>query len=267
MLCQAQFNVKVTDMTKKTTNSSNFKNTHYIYGKHPALAALQNKNRNILNVLCTREIFNEYNNVIKNFPYEIVNGDKLNRETDTKQTHQGIAVKTKTIFKNGIEELDLHSIEQKNCQIAILDQITDIQNVGTIIRSAVAFGVRAILIPADNSASENGALAKAAAGTLESIDIIEVTNLKNAIDKLKANGFWIIGLDSGTNEILTPNSKILSGKIAIVLGSEGKGMRKLTKENCDHIVKVPMTPLAESLNVANAASIAFYLAFAACCEK
>lgn len=230
------------------------KDFYYLYGKHPAFAVLSNHNRQIENIYCTQEIFNIYKKLLANYSYEIVTTEFLTKLLGPNSVHQGIALYTKTIFTNDIEDVDINN---PSCRIAILDQITDPQNIGAIIRSAASFNINAIIMPSDNAPDENATIAKAASGSLELIQIIKVTNLKNAMEYLKKNGFWIIGLDGEATEYL--NSKLLNNKVAIVLGAEDKGMRRLVKETCDYIVKIPMSNKVESLNVSNAAAIAFYL--------
>lgn len=231
------------------------KDFHYIYGKHTVFAALNNPKRNIKNILCTEEIFNANKKLISNFPYEITKMDSLNRLFGINQNHQGIAAVVKTIFSSNIEDIDLSN---PNCKIAILDQITDPQNIGAIIRSAASFNITAIILPSDNTPDENAAIAKTASGTLELVQIVKLVNLSKSIEYLKKHNFWIIGLDGQGSEYI--NSKMLLGKVAIVLGSEDKGIRRLVKENCDHLAKIPISDKVESLNVSNAAAIAFYIA-------
>ncbi|XVN42697.1 MAG: 23S rRNA (guanosine(2251)-2'-O)-methyltransferase RlmB [Candidatus Rickettsia vulgarisii] len=231
------------------------KDFHYIYGKHTVFAALNNPKRSIKNILCTEEIFNANKKLISNFSYEITKMDSLNRLFGFNQNHQGIAAIVKTIFSNHIEDIDLTN---SNCKIAILDQVTDPQNIGAIIRSAASFNITAIILPADNTPDENATIAKTASGTLELVQIVKVVNLKASIEYLKKQNFWVIGLDGQASEYI--NSKMLSGKAAIVLGSEDKGIRRLVKENCDYLAKILISDKVESLNVSNAAAIAFYIA-------
>ncbi|HJD67369.1 MAG TPA: 23S rRNA (guanosine(2251)-2'-O)-methyltransferase RlmB [Rickettsia endosymbiont of Bembidion lapponicum] len=228
------------------------KNYYYIYGKHPVFSALNNPKRQIEDILCTQMIFDANKKLISSKPYKIVNNDVLSKLLEN-QTHQGIAAKVKPIFSYNIEDIN---IKNPKCKIAILDQITDPQNIGAIIRSAAAFNIDAIILPLDNSPNENGTIAKAACGTLELIKIIKVTNLNSCINYLKKHGFWVIGLTGEANDYFT--DKLISDKIALIFGSEDKGMRRLVQENCDHLAKIPISNKVESLNVSNAASIIFH---------
>ncbi|WP_395476546.1 23S rRNA (guanosine(2251)-2'-O)-methyltransferase RlmB [Rickettsia endosymbiont of Pantilius tunicatus] len=228
------------------------KNYYYIYGKHPVFSALNNPKRQIEDILCTQMIFDANKKLISSKPYKIVNNDVLSKLLEN-QTHQGIAAKVKPIFSYNIEDIN---IKNPKCKIAILDQITDPQNIGAIIRSAAAFNMDAIILPLDNSPNENGTIAKAACGTLELIKIIKVTNLNFCINYLKKHGFWVIGLTGEANDYFT--DKLISDKVALVFGSEDKGMRRLVQENCDHLAKIPISDKVDSLNVSNAASIIFH---------
>ncbi|WP_341763929.1 23S rRNA (guanosine(2251)-2'-O)-methyltransferase RlmB [Candidatus Tisiphia endosymbiont of Beris chalybata] len=234
--------------------NKNTKAFHYIYGKHTVLAALKNPRRHIQNILCTEEIFYSNKNLLTNFPYEITKMDFLTRLFGLNHNHQGIAAYVKTIFSDHIT--DINTVNP-NCTIAVLDQITDPQNIGAIIRSAASFNIATIILPADNTPDENSTIAKTASGALELVQIIKVTNLRRTLEYFKKQNFWIIGLDGHADQLLT--TKMLSGKVVIVLGSEDKGIRRLVKETCDSLAKISISPQVESLNVSNAAAIAFYL--------
>lgn len=226
---------------------------YYIYGKHPSIAALSNPKRKIIEISCTQEIFTKHKDLIESHKYKIVTGQQLNSLLPKEATHQGVAVSVAPIAINNLKDIDLGA---PNTKIAILDQVTDPHNIGAILRSAAAFGIKAIIMTNDNSAEESGVVAKTACGALEIVPIIRVVNLKSAIELLKKQGFWIIGLDGTAKEFIS--KKALDGKVAMVLGAEGSGMRRLTIEACDLLVKIPISEVMESLNVSTAASIVFY---------
>lgn len=228
------------------------KNSYFIYGKHSALAALTNHKRKIIEVLCSKDILTEHKPIIEKFRYKITDNKELNKMLPN-ILHQGIAVKAEQITIYDIKELDLSSEDYK---IAILDQITDSHNIGAIIRSAAAFNINTIVLTSNNSPDENGVIAKTASGGLEIVNFVKATNLQSVITYLKKHGFWVIGMDGDTDTILSP--KILSGKICLILGSEGEGMRQLTRKSCDIIAKIPIASQMESLNVSTAAAIAFF---------
>lgn len=224
-----------------------------MYGTHAVLAAASNKSRHIKQIYCLPQREHELKKKITNIPIELVQNDFIIKKIGQNQTHQGVIALVNTIFKNGLEFVDLSSPKEK---IAILDQISDPQNIGAIIRSAAAFGVKTIILPNDNSPEENATIAKTACGCLELVNIVKVTNFKNTIDKLKDNGFWIAGLDASGKTNVETLKEI--DKIAVIIGSEGKGMRRLTAKSCDFLVKIPISKYVESLNASNAASIIFY---------
>ena len=218
-----------------------------IYGTHPSINALKNPKRQISRVYCLKEQL-EKHPLIKNFPHEITNSNNLEQLAKT-TSHQGIVVKTTKITQYALD------LEPSFKKIVILDQITDPQNFGAIIRSAVAFDFDAIIIPKDNSIEENSTVAKIASGALEMISIFQVTNLSRAIEDLKNENFWIIGLDGQSNNQLYDITKF--DKIVAIIGSEQKGIRSLIRKNCDLMVKIPINKNIDSLNASNAAAIFF----------
>lgn len=225
---------------------------YYLYGRHAVDAALNNEKRQIRAVLCTDKTYTDYQQKITKYSHKVVTSAYLDKLL-AGAVHQDIALQvlpiTEYYLPNNISD----------DKIAILDQVTDPQNIGGIIRSAAAFGINTIIVPERNSPPENGSMAKAASGGLEKINLISVVNISQAIKQLKQQGFWIIGLDSETTQVI--NQQSLRGKVAMVLGAEGKGMRRLVRENCDLLLKIPqMSGAVQSLNVANAASIAFFIA-------
>ena len=154
----------------------------------------------------------------------------------------------------------LSTVLEKENLIIALDQVTDPQNVGAIIRSVKFFGGKTILITKDHSAEINGALAKSASGALEYIDIIKVTNLSMSLSNLKKKGFIIIGLDENSDVLLNNLNNYKNSKIVLIFGSEGKGLRRLTKERCDLLISINNNNDGNftTLNVSTAAAVALY---------
>jgi 23S rRNA (guanosine2251-2'-O)-methyltransferase len=138
----------------------------------------------------------------------------------------------------------------------LLDQLTDPHNVGAVLRSCAAFAVDALIVTKDHAASESAVVAKSACGALEMVPLVQVTNLASSIGELQQEGYWVMGLDGNAKNMLHKSRP--TNKTALVLGAEGAGLRRLSAERCDELVKLPIHPQMESLNASNAAAIALY---------
>ncbi|HVE50573.1 MAG TPA: 23S rRNA (guanosine(2251)-2'-O)-methyltransferase RlmB [Casimicrobiaceae bacterium] len=139
--------------------------------------------------------------------------------------------------------------------LLVLDGVTDPHNLGACLRSADAFGVHAVVVPKDRAVGVNATVAKAASGAADSVPVIAVTNLARALRELKDAGVWIVGAESGGESLFTAD---LAGPLAWVLGAEGEGLRRLTRENCDRMVGIPTMGSVESLNVSVAAGVCLF---------
>ncbi len=233
----------------------------YLYGRHPVTAAIGNSKRQITSLYTTKENFDELNDLCRKNSrntamIKVVDRKEIDKLLPPDAVHQGFAAAVKELEAYSLEEICALAEEQSNCHILILDQVTDPQNIGAIIRSCVAFDTLALIVQDKNSPTESGAMAKASAGMIEHLPIVRVTNLARAIDYLKKSGFWIIGMDGYAKT--TIDKMNTSGKIAVIMGSEGKGMRRLIEESCDDTVRLPISEKVESLNVATAAAITLY---------
>ena len=140
--------------------------------------------------------------------------------------------------------------------ILVLDQVTDPQNVGAILRSAAAFGALAVVTTGRNAAAESGVLVKTASGAFDHIPYVAVTNLARALESLKTAGFWSLGLAGEGKRTLAAAKS--DGPVALVLGAEGSGLRRLTRETCDELVRLPTREPISALNVSNAAAVGLY---------
>ena len=144
----------------------------------------------------------------------------------------------------------------KDSLVVLLDQASDPRNIGAVMRSAAAFGAAAVLLPDRHAPDVTGVLAKAASGALDRIPLVRVTNVARTLAALKKADFWCVGLDSNADITLAGTAR--QGRNALVIGSEGRGLRRLTAEKCDALSAIPLTPGAGNLNLSAAAAIALY---------
>lgn len=225
--------------------------TQLIYGWHSALAALQNPRRQVHRILATRNALSRLaEHGVKDLPAP-VEPRAIERATGAGAVHQGIAVVCDPLPAPAIEDLGDARL------VIVLDQVTDPHNVGAILRSAAAFSADALILTERHGPAESGVLAKAASGGLEHVALTRVKNLARALDALADMGFRRLGLDSAHEEPLEAVSA--ESKSAIVLGAEGKGLRRLTREKCDRLVRLDLPGPIASLNVSNAAALALYV--------
>ena len=227
-----------------------------IYGHHAVISALKNPNRKIKKLLITSDNKKEIEALCLNIPYQVTERKDIEKLLPKDAVHQGFALFCHKLENIPLEDLIAKSKTKEKCHILILDQVSDPQNIGAIIRSCAAFNALGLVVQDKNSPEETGSMVKASAGTIEYMPISRVTNLNRAIEKLKENDFWVMGMDGYATTTIDKINK--SGKTAIVMGSEGKGLRRLVEENCDSTVKLPIAENVESLNVSTAAAIALY---------
>ncbi len=229
---------------------------YWLFGIHAALAALGNENRRILDILATPAFLEAHPDALDGHSFKSVGRQEMEAELPEGAVHQGIALLVAPLTEFDLADvLETVPADGRAC-IAILDQANDPRNIGAVLRSAAAFGVHALVVQDRNAPPETGVMAKAASGALELVPLVRITNLARGIEQLKEAGFWCIGLDG---EAETPLSEMrLDGRTAFVFGAEGRGLRRLTREHCDALVRIPLDDRVESLNLANAASIALY---------
>lgn len=186
---------------------------------------------------------------------EIVEVDAVTRLLPQGAVHQGVALQCEGLPKRDIEDALAQSKRSPRI-VVVLDQISDPHNAGAILRTAAAFGVAAVVVQDRNAPSESGVLAKAASGALDTVPYIEVVNISRALEELGKLGFWRIALAADGEQPLSEAKT--SGDIALILGSEGSGIRRLVRENCDAGAFIPIDSSMESLNVSNAAAVSLY---------
>jgi len=226
----------------------------WLYGYHAVAAALQNPQREIYRLLLSKETAAELPQKLipAGLNYEAAGRTEFEQLLPKGAVHQGIAALVSPL--PGFYEEDLP--EKKTSVVVILDQVTDPHNVGAVMRSAAAFDADAVIITERHAPEATGTLAKAACGALELLPLITVSNLARTMQTLKERGYWCVGMDGNAEKTL--RDAALPRKIALIMGSEGYGLRRLTAQNCDFMVKLPISPKMESLNVSNAAAIALY---------
>ena len=187
---------------------------------------------------------------------QLVSRKVLDDKSDGEQ-HQGVVARIrpgKSYTENDLDDI-LLAAEHKSVApfLLILDGVTDPHNLGACLRNADAAGVQAIIVPKDNAAQITPTVRKVAVGAAESVPLVQVTNLARTMKHLQQQGVWIVGTAGETDTCLYDVK--LAGPIALVMGAEGKGIRRLTRENCDQLVKLPMAGNVSSLNVSVATGI------------
>ncbi len=228
-----------------------------LYGRNAVLDAVKNKNRMIHRLYkgprLNREILDKIREVRPDLLPTGVSPEQLEATFPDKAPHQDILIEV-----SPLSQASLHDLAEKPgpSLFLMLDQVTDPQNVGACLRSAAALGAKGVITQDRNSPGESGALARASAGALEKLPWIRVSNLSQALDKLSTQGYWSIGLDGHGEHII--GSFDPGDRIVLVMGSEGRGLRPLVAKHCDHLARIPMTDLVESLNVSVAAAVALF---------
>ncbi len=216
----------------------------YIYGKNVVREKLKTGSK-IKKALISKK-FNDQD-IINNLKEKKIKIDFVdNKILDNKVEglHQGIILEIDDIEIYELKEI-IPFIKEEYPLIVMLDHLEDPHNFGAIIRTSEALGVNAIIIPSDRSVSVNSTVVKTSAGAISYLPIIRVTNLVTTIKYLKENNYWIIGTDMEGDDYSSLNYKMPT---CLIIGNEGSGMGRLVKENCDYIVKIPMTGQINSLN-------------------
>jgi len=223
-----------------------------LYGFHTVAAALANPRRKVHRVFATSNAAHRLSEMAPGaLPLPMaVRAEALDRLLGAEVVHQGVAAEVEPLVAPDIHDLPAEGL------ILVLDQVTDPHNVGAILRSAAAFGVRALVVTERHSPEFTGVLAKTSSGGLEHVPIIAVGNLAQALTLLGERGFWRVGLDSDGDMPL--ETAVASAPVALVLGAEGKGLRRLTRERCDVLARLDVPGAVKSLNVSNAAAVALY---------
>jgi len=235
----------------------------WLYGRHAVAAALANPRRRWrrLAVLAGQE--KEARGLLaaararrlgEGEALHVVAPHDLARLLPREAVHQGFALDVEPLAEPALD--DVLDQAAPAAVAVVLDRVADPHNVGAVLRSAAAFGALAVILPVHGAPPAAAALAKAASGALEAVPLVRVVNIARALDRLKEEGFWVCGLDEGAAEELSEID--LGVRVALVLGAEGEGMRRLVRERCDRLARLPTRADFATLNVSNAAAIALY---------
>ena len=235
------------------------KTTFLIVGKHAVLEALKNPNRNIERVFLTEDAKKKLNreNQSLNLFGKVSVFYKSKRELDNlcgrdETAHQGLVAEVEQIEEISLKDF-ISSNNKKNVNLIALEEVTDPRNIGSIIRSAVAFNIDGVIVKERSFPSKSKLLYKSASGGTEHIKIFKVSNLNTALKYLKTKEFWVSAFDSNANKDFTTNN--WKGKNVLLFGSEGFGIKAKTLENSDFKFKVNMNNNIESLNISNTVSV------------
>lgn len=226
----------------------------WLYGYHAIAEAIKNPDRKMERLLATAAAAERLRRDCPAARPEIADRAAIEAVLPAGAVHQGLALLAAALPGRAIEEVLPPPGE--DALIVMLDQVTDPQNVGAILRSSAAFGVRAVLVPRRHAPPVTGALAKAASGALEHVPLVEVGNLDRALQTLKEEGFWCVGLDGAAEQAI--DEPLPGRRLVLVMGAEGPGLRRLTAERCDLLVRLPTQGPIATLNVSNAAAVALY---------
>ena len=242
----------------KTPNGGRNGGRIWLYGNHAVLAAMGNparrKHRLVLTGDSARYLENARIEAPADVVAEVMDRRDIDRLLPPGAVHQGMALQAdpldpvtlgEVIGRNGDEQV-----------MVVLDRPNDPRNIGAVLRSAAAFGAAAVIVPDRHAPEATAALAKAASGALDRVPLIRVTNLARALEQLKAAGFWCAGLAADGGQTLPEVD--WAARTALVLGAEGAGLRRLTEETCDFLVRIPIDGDADSLNLSAAAAITLY---------
>ncbi|HET6185346.1 MAG TPA: RNA methyltransferase [Acetobacteraceae bacterium] len=226
----------------------------WIYGLHAVSAALGNPARRLRRLLLTEEAESA---LARRRPppwalqAERVDRGRLDHLLGRDVVHQGAA-----LLADPLPTPSLQQALERPGPLLVLDQVTDPRNVGAILRSAAAFGAAAVITQDRNAPEETGALAKAASGALETMPLLRAINIARTLVALKAANIWTVGLDAGAPPLC--GAALAGRRVALVLGAEGEGLRRLTRETCDELAGLAMPGAMDSINVSAAATVALY---------
>jgi len=228
--------------------------TLWLYGIHAVKAALGNPQRKSRRCVLTGHAAESIAEpLLRGVAVQLAEVEQVARLLPAGAVHQGVALQCDPLPRRDLRDIAVGAGPKI---VLILDQISDPHNVGAILRSAAAFDAAAVIVQDRHAPPESGALAKAASGGLDLVPYMPVVNIARALEQLGEAGFWRVALGGDAGVPLA--QAIVDGDLALVLGSEGEGVRQLVRARCDQSAAIPTGKRMESLNVSNAAAIALY---------
>jgi 23S rRNA (guanosine2251-2'-O)-methyltransferase len=232
-----------------------------IYGIHAVEAALRKQPENVLQVYVQQgrndNRIKTLLDIAKNsgISLQAISNEKL-KEKCPKARHQGVVAEVRP-SKSSVISLD-DILQKDNLLLLILDEVQDPHNIGACLRTADASGVDAVIVSKNRSPALTPVIRNVASGAAETVPYIMVTNLARALDKIKNENVWLVGTSGDSKHSIYDLNATSSQRLALVMGSEGKGMRRLTREACDELVSIPMRGSVESLNISVATAVCLY---------
>lgn len=228
-----------------------------VWGTHSVEAALANPRRKCRRLLATEAGLARITSLVsqRGVTVQRVSDDEINRRLNRDTVHQGLLLECDPLERASLDDIVLDATAGQRL-VVILDQVTDPHNLGAILRSAAAFGALAVIVQERHSPPLSGIVAKTASGALDRVPVVEVVNIARTQAELKDAGFQIFGFDSDAAYDIGQCD--LTGDVALAMGAEGEGLRRLVREGCDRLVRLPTAPRLPSLNVSNAAAVALY---------
>ena len=235
------------------------KSNEIIYGIHAVEAAIRNQPENVLQVFVQQGRNDNRVKTILNLAknsgvsLQAISNDKL-KEKCPKARHQGVVAEVRRSQSSTVSLEDI--LEKQSVLLLILDEVQDPHNIGACLRTADAIGVDAVIVSKNRSPALSPVMRNVASGAAETVPYIMVSNLARALEKIKQSNVWVMGASGDADQTIYDTS--VNQRIALVMGSEGKGMRRLTREACDELISIPMHGSVESLNISVATAVCLY---------
>jgi len=239
------------------------KSSFLIAGKHAVTEALKNSNRKVLRVFLTEDSKKKLNKdnenleLLKDIKLFYKTHKELDRLCSKEQiSHQGLIAEIGHLEKKNLKDFINSAEDKKEITLAVLEEVTDPRNIGSIIRSAVSFNIDGIIVKERSFPSESKLLYKSASGNMDHINIFEVSNINTALKYLKTKNFWVCGFDKNGKKDFTKHD--WKGNNILLFGSEGYGLKYHTLQNSDFLLKIHINEKVESLNISNSAAVVFH---------